>query len=50
MTVSTAVLPPAAELTLGPPSSPSLSLRFSGGAPEDEDVLGSAGRFCPDIL
>ena len=50
MTVSTAVLPAAAALTPGPPSSPSLSLRFSGGAPEDEEPLESAGRFCPDIL
>lgn len=50
MTVSTAVLPPAAALTPAPPSSPSRSLRFSGGAPEDEGPLGSAGRFCPDIV
>lgn len=50
MTVSTAVLPPAAVLIPGPPSSPSLSLRFSGGAPEEEEAPQSAGRFCPDIL
>lgn len=49
MTVSTAVLPPAAVLIPGPPSSPSLSLRFSGGPPEDEEAQ-SAGRFCPDIV
>lgn len=46
ITVSTAV----AALTPAPASSPSRSLRFSGGAPEDEAPLGSAGRFCPDIL
>lgn len=49
MTVSTAVLPPAAVLIPGPPSSTSLSLRFSGGPPE-EDEAQSAGRFCPDIV
>lgn len=52
MTVSTAVLPPAVALTPWTTSSPpSRSLRFSGGAPNEEGPpLGSDGRFSPDIL